>query len=269
MTPTEGVDKLRQILRMVDGTLDVSQFGTHSCKATVLSWLAKSGASQQIQRRAGYHAKASELNPMEYSQDAQSEVLNRISSICIAVRFGRFQPDNNRSQRWVGCQNLEEAVAMDASFGTSVGTKGAPSGEDECRFVEPTPCDAASQDAEDLDSQHDSGSGHDSTSSTSSSVDGSESESEDEKRQAVEHVQEMAKGVNEHLTTDFDLFNHVKRRTLHRSARTNVDPEDGEARTFVCGRLVTRMFEQVSMSELPAFNPDKCKQCFSKGSILS
>ena len=264
MTPTEGVDKLRQILRMVDGTLDVSQFGTHSCKATVLSWLAKSGTSQQIQRRAGYHAKASELNPMEYSQDAQSEVLNRISSICIAVRAGRFQPDNTRSQRWFGCQNLEEAVAMAASHGPSVGTKGALSGEDECRFVEPTPCDAASQEAEDLDSQHGSDPRHDSTSSTSSSVDGSESESEDEKRQAAEHVQEMAKGVNEHLTTDFDLFNHVKRRTLHRSARTNVDPEDGEARTFVA-----RMFEQVSMSELPAFNPDKCKQCFSKGSILS
>ena len=75
--------------------------GTHSCKATLLSWCAKYGLPVADRRLLGYHTKPKDISVLEYSRDAQAGPLRKLVDVLSAIKEGQFQPDATRSGRWV------------------------------------------------------------------------------------------------------------------------------------------------------------------------
>ena len=64
---------LRSILKMLgESNQSVSNIGTHSCKTTALSWLAKAGIPLESRRILGMHTTPGEQTPLVYSRDALS-----------------------------------------------------------------------------------------------------------------------------------------------------------------------------------------------------
>ncbi len=74
--------------------------GTHSCKATLLSWLAKSGAREEARKLFGGHVLAKDLAMTSYSRDSLSGPLRVVADLLHSVRSGEFDPDADRSGRW-------------------------------------------------------------------------------------------------------------------------------------------------------------------------
>ena len=75
-------------------------FTSHSCKATILSWLSKASVRLEDRRLLGGHAKPGERVPLEYSRDALAGPLLTLERVVRAVKLGIFRPDSTRSGRW-------------------------------------------------------------------------------------------------------------------------------------------------------------------------
>ena len=78
----------------------VRDFTSHGCKATTLSWCAKAFIGLEDRRILGGHSNLGDIMPLEYSRDALAGPLARLESVCNAIRFGHFHPDETRSDRW-------------------------------------------------------------------------------------------------------------------------------------------------------------------------
>ena len=96
------------------------ELATHSCKQTVLSWLAKANVNIGLRRLAGYHVKPGDRSALEYSRDAAAPVLRQIDCVFLSIRSGMFNPDGPRSDRWIECSGLREAVRMASSVASRV-----------------------------------------------------------------------------------------------------------------------------------------------------
>ena len=84
---------LREVLSG-QGLLEQSQsIGTHSAKATALSWMCKAHAPGDIQRLAGYHVDPSSKSALEYSRDSQAPVLHFMEGMILAIFSELFFPD--------------------------------------------------------------------------------------------------------------------------------------------------------------------------------
>jgi hypothetical protein len=93
---------LRQILSGA-GVEDValSNVGTHSLKATMLSWAGKAGLPANARRVLGYHAVPKDHSVQEYSRDEIAEPLRMLGALLVKIRDNEFDPDATRSGRWV------------------------------------------------------------------------------------------------------------------------------------------------------------------------
>ena len=81
-------------------TADASTFGTHSAKATLLSWAAKADLSPHHRRLLGAHVDREEQSMLTYARDAMAGPLQKLGIVFAAVRERRFLPDVSRSGRW-------------------------------------------------------------------------------------------------------------------------------------------------------------------------
>ena len=79
----------------------LENLGTHSCKATMLSWCAKAYVKRSARRLLGYHVEVGDRSMLEYSRDAQAGPLRELEMVLDAIREGRFLPDATRSGRWI------------------------------------------------------------------------------------------------------------------------------------------------------------------------
>ena len=103
LTTSEFSDWLRMLTREAvpeeEGTVSYS---AHSCKATVLSWAAKAGMPKPARRLLGSHAKPGDRTVAEYSRDEMAEPLRLVSRMFAWMADKQFDPDANRSGRWLG-----------------------------------------------------------------------------------------------------------------------------------------------------------------------
>ena len=74
--------------------------GSHSCKATLLSWCAKAGVSRDDRRILGYHATPGDSSVDAYARDIQAAPLAALARLLTMIRNGIFLPDETRSGRW-------------------------------------------------------------------------------------------------------------------------------------------------------------------------
>ena len=98
MTAASGGDWLRKILIAHNFPKDqVDPIGTHSCKATCLSWLAKAGVDLACRRLLGYHVDPSTKTCLVYSRGAVSGPLRELDRIIGLIHNLEFDPDSTRS----------------------------------------------------------------------------------------------------------------------------------------------------------------------------
>ena len=72
-------------------------YGTHSLKATVLSWLAKRGIPRELRAALGYHAKAVDGTEVVYGRDNMAAPLRTMIGVICEVSEGSFRPDATKS----------------------------------------------------------------------------------------------------------------------------------------------------------------------------
>ncbi|CAE7222627.1 unnamed protein product, partial [Symbiodinium sp. CCMP2592] len=84
---------------------------THSLKATLLSFMAKAAASENLRSIAGYHIRSANSSTLEYSRDSMAPSLHFLEGMFIAIKGGIFAPDSTRAGRWTGgIRPIEEAL---------------------------------------------------------------------------------------------------------------------------------------------------------------
>ena len=98
MTASMGGDWLRKILVALGFDHNqVKDIGTHSCKATCLSWMSKAGIDIASRRLLGYHVDPSTKTCLVYSRDAASGPLRELDTVIGWIRELRFDADSTRS----------------------------------------------------------------------------------------------------------------------------------------------------------------------------
>ncbi|CAE8589823.1 unnamed protein product [Polarella glacialis] len=99
-TSSEAAVWLRELL-IARGfsAAEVANLGTHSCKATVLSWAAKRGLSLETRRALGYHVGEKDVSVLTYSRDAMGGPIRELEVLLSEIRSGTFVPDAGRSGR--------------------------------------------------------------------------------------------------------------------------------------------------------------------------
>ncbi|CAE7236627.1 unnamed protein product [Symbiodinium sp. CCMP2456] len=89
---------LRSLLRKCGfSELQCSRVGTHSCKATCLSWCARFGIDSYDQRVLGFHTAPGDRSAQVYSRDAVSSSVRVLEGVLSRIRKLEFAPDNTRS----------------------------------------------------------------------------------------------------------------------------------------------------------------------------
>ena len=101
---------LREVLNEFGLVSRDQAIGTHSAKATVLSWMCKAHAPGDLQRLAGYHVDPNSKSALEYSRDGQAPVVHFIEGLLLTIFSEMFLPDSTRAGRWVGCRSLDQAL---------------------------------------------------------------------------------------------------------------------------------------------------------------
>ena len=83
----------------------IKSIGTHSCKSTILSWMAKWGSSPDLRRLMGYHVADKMSTMLIYGKDNTSAGLREIDVILDAIRQGEFLPDAKRAEMFPYADN--------------------------------------------------------------------------------------------------------------------------------------------------------------------
>eukprot|EP00435_Cladocopium_sp_Y103_P061537 s1992_g23.t1 len=90
---------IRQFLGIATQSKNLTR--SHSCKATVLSWICKFGSPLPLRRIAGHHVDSSAKSAETYGRDSLSPSLRELCKVVTAVSKGSFLPDQTRSGRFV------------------------------------------------------------------------------------------------------------------------------------------------------------------------
>ena len=238
LDPSLGALWLREILKECapwDAEFPWSDVATHSLKATLLSFMAKAAAPENLRAVAGYHMRSTNSSTLEYSRDTLAPALHFLEGMFLAIKGGVFSPDATRAGRWMrGVRSIEEALRFLS------GTRGIAS-------PEPGPP------AEEPPAEPDVQSGPESAAESL----GTEGEAEE----AVISV--FALGDRLQVAPEaaqcHKCFRHKVSGVIH-VARSGMPPDEGEMTVFKCGRFANRNYEE--LSETPAVLLTKCSSCW-------
>ena len=253
LEPSQATVWLREIFTKLRPGIPVANLGTHSLKATLLSWMAKCCCPESIRRLAGYHVDPASKSALEYSRDAQAPVLHAVEGIYMIISQGLFRPDESRARRWSNpaCKSLQDAMNFLA------GSRGVQPTVQEDGYEPESPLDAG---WEKIDSD-----GEVSISSISSE-DGSvfqrecNTSGEDQEAEVSAPIVGASLAQDLHYSLhDVNVFRHLKSGCCHIAKDSAVIEEDGEVVVLRCGKLAPRNFEKVE--EVGNFMPYKCTRC--------
>jgi hypothetical protein len=136
---------LRDLL-LNSGHKEVGTVGTHSLKATCLSWAAKWGSPIEIRSLLGYHVAREITTTLTYSRDAQSSPLRELVVVITAIAKGEFFPDDSRSGRIVTGAVKKHRDSKDDSSSTGR-TSVIPCNSDPYELLDNPPSDPDSSSA--------------------------------------------------------------------------------------------------------------------------
>lgn len=119
-----GTDEMKQWLHMILVSKEISLEGrrltSHSCKCTILSWLAKHGDDWADRMALGGHVSFMK-SAIVYSRDAMARPIRVMEALLTKVRLGTFCPDETRSGRFreVAGAGADDSGSAEHSFGDS------------------------------------------------------------------------------------------------------------------------------------------------------
>ena len=88
------------LLKLGIPAAELKNIGSHSCKATVLSIVAKAGFDRDTRRTLGGHATPGDTSVDVYSRDTLAAPLYKVGLLFEKIRAKLFDPDASRSGRW-------------------------------------------------------------------------------------------------------------------------------------------------------------------------
>ena len=104
MSASEATCWLREFWGRKFPSEDLSNYGSHSCKATVLTWAGRSTSvvfSVPERRLMGHHVDPSSNCVLTYSREAYISLYGKILLMYIQIRTGDFNPDLSAVERVV------------------------------------------------------------------------------------------------------------------------------------------------------------------------
>ena len=100
MLTGEAATFLREFLTMAGFGYCAYDFSCHSCKATILSWMAKSNMMDFESRRLlGHHLPPGAASTLVYSRDEMTRLQKSVYQVLVLIRQGEFDPDLDRVPR--------------------------------------------------------------------------------------------------------------------------------------------------------------------------
>ena len=125
---------LRELILKLGGCIRPGMFiASHSCKHTLLAWMAKFGIAVGTRRILGGHVKPKEGSTLVYSRDALAGPLRQLQVMLESVQNSTFNPDATRSGRF-----LDDKTVQDSSAASTRNTISHPNISGNC-FSEPRP----------------------------------------------------------------------------------------------------------------------------------
>ena len=221
---------IREILRALG--FDASDLGSHSCKATCLSWCARAGVSHPTRLLLGYHVYGTSKTMLHYSRDALSGPLRVLNRVLAAIVAHKFFPDLTRSGYFAGPNQSLTSKRVRLTEG------GASSSTGPAKVVEPGTPGKVVLEMNESESASDSSD----ESSGESSLDESE----------VATVLLDKTGTAPAKAGGKALYVHVRLGTVHRV-------RIGQEQRLACGRLINSAFKAVAEDLLHYV---KCVVCF-------
>ena len=113
-----------------------SRGGTHSCKATALSWLSRGEVDLPTRRLLGYHAQEDERTPLVYSRDAMSGPVRALESVILQIHKREFLPDASPSGYFPGKLSPQPAAPEDQECSGSEDSADEEDNQDDLDKVE-------------------------------------------------------------------------------------------------------------------------------------
>ena len=206
---------IREILKSLG--FNPEEVGSHSCKATLLSFCAKAGVSQPNRLLLGYHCYGTSKTMLHYSRDALSGPLRVLSRVLDAIVERKFFPDLTRSGYFAQPAKKVRVESGGARASTDVGVSGSA--------------------AVSIDVPADAQTCHSLSSSDSESSDSSAEDSScDESAVAAALVQREGNAPASGGDTNFV---HVRLGTLHKGKLN-------DSQRLACGRPITSAFKAVT-----------------------
>ena len=102
-----GARWLRSLLyKSGEDVASVRALGTHSLKATGLSWAAKWGTSKELRVILGYHSSARSNCDVVYGRDNVAPALREFDAILESIALDKFRPDATRSGMFMATPHL-------------------------------------------------------------------------------------------------------------------------------------------------------------------
>ena len=219
---------------------DLKKVGTHSCKATCLSWLAKNQVPLEDRRTLGYHSNPGDRTTLVYSRDSMAGPLVHLQQTLDDISSEAFRPDHTRSGYRAPAPGPTAADTSSDSEPEESGVQG---------FIRRMAEDHESE-AESIDE------------SESSSEDSQDEEfDEDDLPLAVEAENEIIPPWN-HLDDDVRLDVFRMKLVRHRLSTMYHLVADEGGTHLKCGRLITTNFDLVD--EEPKFVYPMCSNCFGR-----
>ena len=129
VTVEVGARWLRNLLhRAGQDPATVRALGTHSLKATCLSWAAKWGVDRDTRLIMGYHSSSRNKSEVVYGRDNVAPALRVLDTIVESVALGRFLPDSTRSGMFPN--SVRQGRQLLAEDEISLSTEGSEDEED-------------------------------------------------------------------------------------------------------------------------------------------
>ncbi|CAE7629352.1 unnamed protein product [Symbiodinium sp. CCMP2592] len=193
-----------------------------SWAATLLSYMAKAGAPENLRAIAGYHLRSANSSTLEYSRDTLAPALHFLECMFLTITSGLFAPDATRAGRWTqGVRSVDDAIRF-------LSGKPAPS-----QASGPGPAEAAGAD-EVVQSDPES---------PAESI-GSAGEAEEAGVAAGVSIFALGSDlqVSDDARRSVRCFQHKLSGVIH-AARDDQPPDEGEMTVFRCGRFANRNYE--------------------------
>ena len=226
-----------------DENLGSRNLGSHSCKATGLSWAAKAGMDHDVRKLLGYHTSSKDETMLLYSRSAMAAPLRAFSELLRSIRNGSFDPDFGMSGQWhpvpppsdpMG-QDLPEAADLPSlDDGSRDGTRDA-----EASGAVPSDWQEAASES--------------SSSPVGDSAEDPDSNAEEADAQVAINVVASAVITQPMVPWPADrILMHMSRGTFHVL-------KDGDPPMLACGRVVSDAFMEVP--DVQTFLSPRCRVC--------